>query len=171
MRPYYVFLNKPYKNKTALRVHRHTVPPCIPLAALAKRHLPSPSPADDGLKSAKQSLVRFVRALRGEIAAYHNRLAVLRGMRKAFALDGSGPSDKGKSKDIGVSDVSAADAEMRQIRIEWHDGKIGRIVVSEKGDVLKAVIFGDEGRDRPTERCIQGGDRRVEGVAERLLSM
>ncbi|KAG6020100.1 hypothetical protein E4U41_002970, partial [Claviceps citrina] len=36
LRPYYVMLNRPYPgSKKHLRVHRHTVPPAVPLAGLA----------------------------------------------------------------------------------------------------------------------------------------
>ncbi|KAG5914260.1 hypothetical protein E4U42_000583, partial [Claviceps africana] len=37
LRPYYVMLNRPYPGSKHLRVHRHTVPPAVPLAGLAAR--------------------------------------------------------------------------------------------------------------------------------------
>jgi len=61
------------------------------------------------------------------------------------------------------------DAEAKQVRIEWMDGKIGRMVVGRGGEVLKCVVIGEEGRDRETERVVLGGDGRMEGVAGRLL--
>lgn len=167
VRPYYVFLNRPYGDRGILRVHRHTVPPCIPLAAVAERWLPVPSRDGEPLKK-RQSLPRFVRALRLQITAYHNRVAVIAGMRKAFGLEGR-KEDKGKQRETGVADVSAADAEARQIRLEWLDGRIGRAVMDDKGEVMKCVVIGEDGRDRETERKLMGGDRRVEGIADRLL--
>lgn len=167
VRPYYVFLNRPYGDKSILRVHRHTVPPCIPLAALAERWLPTLKTDGEPLKK-KQSLQRFVRTLRLQITAYHNRVAVIAGMRKAFGLEGR-KGDKGKQRESGIADVSAADAEARQIRLEWLDGRIGRAVMDDKGEVMKCVVIGEHGRDRETERKLMGGDKRVEGMAERLL--
>ena len=167
VRPYYLFLNRPYGDKSILRVHRHTVPPCIPLAALAERWLPTPKTDGEPLKK-KQSLQRFVRTLRLQITAYHNRVAVIAGMRKVFGLEGR-KGDKGKHRESGIADVSAADAEARQIRLEWLDGRIGRAVMDDKGDVMKCVVIGEDGRDRETERKLMGGDKRAEGMAERLL--
>jgi len=169
IRPYYVFLNKPYPGAQIMRVHRHTVPPAIPLAALAARHLPTPAPGDtDFVKVKRQNLSKFIRSLRKEIAAYHNRVSGIAGIRKAFALDPKKGRDKGKGREQLLRDVSAADAEARQIRFEWVDGKIGRVIINSGGDILKCVIIGEEGRDKSTERKILGGNGRLEGVAERL---
>ncbi len=167
VRPYYVFLNRPFDDSGILRVHRHTVPPCIPLAALAERWLPAPNRVGDLLKK-KQSLTRFIRALKLQITAYHNRVAVIASMRNAFGLE-SKRGNKGKGRESGLADVSAADAEARQIRLEWLDGRIGRAVMDDKGQMAKCVVIGEQGRDRDTERRILGGDSRVEGLAERLL--
>ena len=104
-----------------------------------------------------------------QITAYHNRVAVIASMRKAFGLEGR-RRDKEKQRESGVADVSAADAEARQIRLEWLDGRIGRAVMDDKGEVMKCVVIGENGRDRVTERKLMGGDRRVEGMAERLLA-
>ncbi len=169
IRPYYVFLNKPYSGTKIMRVHRHTVPPAIPLAALAARYLPTPAAGDTEFSKLKrQNLPKFVRSLRKEIAAYHNRVAAIAGIRKALGLDPKKGRDKGKGREQVIRDVSAADAEARQIRFEWVDGKIGRVIINSGGDVLKCVVIGEEGRDKPTERKILGGDGRLEGVTERL---
>ncbi|KAG8415423.1 hypothetical protein J3458_009271 [Metarhizium acridum] len=64
LRPYYVMLNRPYPGSRHLRVHRHTVPPAVPLAGLAARHLPQPSRAGGGSSSTDQDLDKFVRTLR-----------------------------------------------------------------------------------------------------------
>jgi central kinetochore subunit Mal2/MCM21 len=169
IRPYYVFLNKPYKGSQIMRVHRHTVPPCIPLAALAAKYLPTPDTgSDDVLKARKQDLPRFVRCLRREIASYHNRVAAIAGMRKAFGLDVKKGRNKGKGRELIIRDISAADAEAKQIRFEWVDGRIGRAVVDGKGEIQKCVIIGEDGRDRDMERRILGGNRTIDEVAERM---
>jgi central kinetochore subunit Mal2/MCM21 len=124
------------------------------------------------VKSKPQDLRRFVRALRREIVGYHNRSTVIKALRKTFKLD-EAASGKGKRKDRGrvIADVSAADAEAKQVRIEWVDGRIGRVVVGEKGEVLKCVVVGEEGRDFGVERRIlgEGGRDRMEGIGARLL--
>jgi central kinetochore subunit Mal2/MCM21 len=176
-RPYYVMLNKPYVGEDVLRVHRHTIPPCIPVAALAARYLPIAKGAGEegGAKGArKQNLGKFIRALRREIVAYHNRTTVIKSLRREFKLDedrekrGKG---KGKERERIIADISAADAEAKQVRIEWVDGKIGRCVVGESGMVEKCVVISEQGRDWEVERRILGGDKgdaSMRGIGERL---
>jgi central kinetochore subunit Mal2/MCM21 len=52
------------------------------------------------------------------------------------------------------------------VRIEWVDGRIGRRVVGEGGEVRKCVVIGEEGRDFETERRVARG--AMEGIGERL---
>ncbi|OLN97226.1 hypothetical protein CCHL11_07748 [Colletotrichum chlorophyti] len=165
-RPYYVMLNRPYKGSRYLRVHRHTVPSCIPLAALAARHLPAPKPAD-AERQTTQDLSRFVRTLRREIARYHNRTAVIGDLQRAAGLRGG---STGEDRDIeqAVASISAADLESRQISIEWVDGRAGRLIMSEDGQIQKFVVLGAAGRDREVTRELLGESRRVEDVAKRL---
>lgn len=168
-------LNKPCPDSDLLKIHRHTVPPCIPLSSLASQHLPTPKTAGDVLKSKKQDLQRFVRALRREVIAYHNRTTVIKTLRKEFKLDedaNMSKKGKGKQREKVIIDISAADAEAKQVRIEWVDGRIGRCVVGERGEVLKCVVIGDDGRDREVERRLLGdageAEARMEGIGERL---
>jgi central kinetochore subunit Mal2/MCM21 len=169
IRPYYVMLNKPFPNSELLRVHRHTIPPCIPLASLVDKYLPNGKGSavmgskEIGVK--KQDLRRFARALRREIVGYHNRISVIKSLRKEFRLDEK-VSKKGKGREKVIADISAADAEAKQVRIEWVDGRIGRCVVDEGGEVKKCVVIGEEGRDWETERRIVRGG--MEGIGERL---
>jgi central kinetochore subunit Mal2/MCM21 len=173
-RPYYVMLNKPFAGQELLRVHRHTVPPCIPLAALAARHLPVPKLDSDSDEKGqvKQDLGRFVRALRRQIVAYQNRTATIKGLRREFKLDEEREKGKkGKERERVIVDISAADAEAKQVRIEWVDGRVGRCVVGDSGNVEKCVVIGEQGRDWEVERRILGGEKgdpSMRGIGERL---
>lgn len=167
-RPYYVFVNKPYKGSQLFRVHRHTVPPCIPLAALAAKYLPTPSAGADLQKAKKQDFQRFVKTLRREVANYHNRVTVVTGLKDAFGLGEEKNRGKGKGREQLIADIGLADAEAKQIRIEWVDGRIGRIVVDSSGEIQKCVITGQEGRDRELERKILGGQKRMEDLVKTL---
>lgn len=162
-------LNKPWTGNNLLRVHRHTIPSCIPLISLAQRYLPNGKGAaamgDKETGAKKQDLTRFMRALRREIVGYHNRISAIKGLRKEFKLDEK-ISRKGKDRERVIADISAADAEATQVRIEWVDGRIGRAVVDDKGEVKKCVVIGEEGRDREIERRVCAG--RIEGIGERL---
>jgi central kinetochore subunit Mal2/MCM21 len=162
-------LNKPWAGKNLLRIHRHTVPSCMPLTFLAQRYLPNGKGAvamgDREMGAKRQDLTRFVRSVRKEIVGYHNRVSVIKGLRKEFKLDEK-VSRKGKDRERVIADISTADAEAKQVRIEWVDGRIGRAVVDDKGEVKKCVIIGEEGRDRETERRVCAGG--IEGIGERL---
>lgn len=164
-----MFLNRHHPDSSAWRVHRHTVPPCIPLDYLADRYLPAPTQSGDLLKGPRQALPRFVKALRSHIVGYHNRITVITGMRRAFGL--SGNKEQGDERQLIFSDISAADAEAKHIRLEWMDGRIGRAVISSKGKILKCVVIGEDGRDRTTERAVMGGGGRIEGITGRLLEI
>ncbi|KAI2605270.1 Cenp-O kinetochore centromere component-domain-containing protein [Hypoxylon fragiforme] len=166
LRPYYVLLNRPYPDGRHLRIHRHTVPQCIPLAGLAARHLPPPASRDDEDMPKKQDLSNFARALRRELVRYHNRTAVIGDLRSSAGLE----NKKGKAKEMEdpIVDISAADAQAKQIRVEWSDGKSGRLVMGDDGDILKMVVQGENGQDREAVRQLLGGSARIEEVAKRL---
>lgn len=193
LRPYYVLLNRPYTTSKHghrfLRVHRHTIPPCIPLNGLAARHLPAPNSkselaADDENNSAgrhedgqylrpepSQDLSRFAKSLRREIVRYHNRVAVVADLRKALGLDGKRKDAKDVAERSPILAISAADAEAKQVRIDWKDGRSGRLVVGNDGEVVKLVVFGDRGRERELTRELLDSGSRLEQLAESLTAM
>lgn len=168
VRPYYVMLNRPYSNRRYLRVHRHTIPQCIPLSGLAARHLPAPTSKNDDDEAPKaQDLSRFARALRRELVRYHNRAAVIGDMKKAAGL-GSKKTPGQEPSETAILDISAADAEAKQISLQWRDGRSGRLVMNDDGAVVKMVVQGDNGQDRETVRQFLGGAVRIEEVTQRL---
>ncbi|KAK4124999.1 hypothetical protein N657DRAFT_632921 [Parathielavia appendiculata] len=193
LRPYYVLMNRPYVGARHLRVHRHTLPPCIPLAGLAARYLPPPSASsssrsgggggggDGGSKdtTTRQDLARFARALRREVVRYHHRLGVVADLRKAAGLGRKKDVDEGDdeggvgqgSRPVQLVDIAPADAETKQITLEWADGRTGRLVMGDDGEIVKLVVLGENGRDREAGRDLLGGAVRVEEVVKRLAAM
>ncbi|GAP93025.1 putative cenp-O kinetochore centromere component [Rosellinia necatrix] len=169
LRPYYVMLNRPYTNRRYLRVHRHTIPQCIPLSGLVARYLPLPAAKDDDNGDAgpkKQDLSRFARTLRRELVRYHNRVAVISDMKKAAGLGSKKSPNQGSETQI--LDIGVADAEAKQISIQWRDGRSGRLIMNDDGDVVKMVVQGDQGQDREAVRQFLGGAVRIEEVTRRL---
>jgi central kinetochore subunit Mal2/MCM21 len=104
--------------------------------------------------------------------AYQHRTTAIKGLRKEFKLDEDREkARKGKERERVILDISAADAEAKQVRIEWVDGRVGRCVVNDNGDVEKCVVIGEQGRDWEVERRILGGekgDRSMRGIGDRL---
>ncbi|KAI1343418.1 cenp-O kinetochore centromere component [Xylariaceae sp. FL0016] len=166
VRPYYVMLNRPYSNRQYLRIHRHTVPPCIPLAGLSARHLPAPNVKNDDDVPKKQDLSQFVRVLRRELVRYHNRTAVIGGLREAAGLEAR-EGEKQHSENT-ITDIRPADPEAKQITLEWSDGRAGRLVMSDDGEILKMVVQGENGQDHETARTLLGSSVRIEQVAKQL---
>lgn len=199
VRPYYVFLNRPYsaspggggssergggggggeQGRRFLRVHRHTVPPGIPIGGLAARYLPAPRARGDaedgsaagGAEERAQDLPRFVRCLRREVVRYHNRVAVIADLRRSLGLDGRRRDAGALAGRSAVLAISAADAEAKQVRVDWKDGRSGRVVIDDDGGVGRVVVFGAQGRDRGTAREALGRGSRLEMVARRLAEM
>lgn len=168
LRPYYVMLNRPFPGAKHLRVHRHTVPPAVPLAGLAARHLPAPASGGHGDgPPAHQDLDRFARALRREIARYHNRLGVAADLRRRLGLHEAASPSSSLSAD-SIVEVGIADIQAKQIKLTWADERSGRLTMDDDGNVQKLVIFGNEGRDWETAKELFGTHHRIEDIVQRL---
>lgn len=172
LRPYYVMLNRPYPGSGFLRVHRHTVPPAIPLAGLAARHLPALSASssdgsDDNMS--KQDLDRFVRTLRREIQRYHNRLGSTADLRRNLVLhQGQGEDGEASQAEDDIVQVGIADIEAKQVKLSWADERSGRLVMDDDGKVVKLMVFGPEGgRDWDTTiKLSKEGGEHIEDVVQ-----
>lgn len=165
-KPYFVMMNRPYPGSDFLKVHRHTVPPYIPLSGLAARHLPPPLVDDAvGGDKVKQDLLHFARCLRKEIVRHHNRVGAIADIRRDIGIADNGAAGE------WIVDVSAADPEAKQVRLEWADGRLGRVVMDDDGLVTQAVVFEAEGRDRETMRGLGEKGLRVEDLAGKLTQL
>jgi central kinetochore subunit Mal2/MCM21 len=161
--PYYVLLNHPEIDSDALKVHKHTVPPFIPIEQLSARYLPLPDPAaPPSDQRTKQNLPAFVRDLRRELVSHNKRLAALQTLKAGLS-----------SKNIGkILDPSGKGFEM-----ELSDGSVARLALSRGGEIESAIVrartHGDESsaagqRQRGTERAILGGNGRIDELLNRL---
>ncbi|EGX95319.1 Centromere protein Cenp-O [Cordyceps militaris CM01] len=168
LRPYYVMLNRPWPASPAhLRVHRHTVPPAVPVGGLATRYLPPPRAADAAQAQTAQDLDRFARALRREIMRFHNRLGLTADLRKTLGLQRKGRAEETLT-DRHVVEAGIADVEAKHVKLAWADGRSGRILMDQDGKVEKFVVFGPEGRDwRMTRLVFDTGDG-VDDIARKL---
>ncbi|KAF2489048.1 hypothetical protein BU16DRAFT_496923 [Lophium mytilinum] len=185
--PYHILLNRPYATyPQTLKIHKHTLPPCIPLAQLARKHLPQPN-KNDGSEPV-QDLQKLVRAVRWEAQSWHLRVAAVERLREEAGL--------GEDEEVGIMqglDVDANPSEMLNgyvapakagprrkgrivtvdsdravtvVSIEWMGGLGVKMRVKKDGEVEKGVARWRSGeRDERTERAVLG---RIEGVVERL---
>ncbi|MCJ1381971.1 hypothetical protein MMC17_005083 [Xylographa soralifera] len=136
------------RRSPSLRIHRHTIPQCIPLQHLGSKYLPSLVPSD-GKPSGPQNIAHLVRDLRRELISYHLRqdAIVTLGERESIGAD--------SEQQNGVKEVKSVDAENRDMRIEWEDGTVGRIAVDSRGNLEKVVVLNHErSRIRDKERSV-----------------
>ncbi|CAI6336804.1 unnamed protein product [Periconia digitata] len=80
-----LFNRQDTQSKHVLKIHKHTIPPCIPLQQLANKWLPM-STKDAGV-APEQNLVRFGKSLRKELVSWHLRLAAIRTLRAEAGVD------------------------------------------------------------------------------------
>jgi len=138
---------------------------------------------DPKANSRKQDLPRLVRKVRQHLVSWHLRQEAiellrddldLRSMNKAMGANGEGSSssDSGESdKDngrLGIASLAATAVEARFARVEWTDGRVGQIKISDSGQVDRAVIYGEDGREQDVERVLMGGSGRIEDMVQRL---
>lgn len=111
-----------------------------------------------------QDLPRFARELRREIVRYHNRAGVIGEMGRA-ADEATGEAEM-EAADL-VS-VTAADAQAKHVELGWADGRTGRLVMNDDGEIEKMVVYREETRDWQTQRELLGTSQHVEDVVKLL---
>jgi central kinetochore subunit Mal2/MCM21 len=162
---YHVLLSvRGNEERKLLRIHKHTIPPCIPLQQLANRWLPGAGKDEE--TDPEQDLVRFGRLLRKELVGWHMRINAMEELKKeagvsrpranggdmgsehvgkvlnAFVSDDEASSD---AEEIEEEDGAArivdveADAAVRQITINWSDKRTTIMSITKDGRVEKAV--------------------------------
>ncbi|KJK67821.1 Cenp-O kinetochore centromere component [Aspergillus parasiticus SU-1] len=197
-KPYYVLLKRVRGEEKRLRVHRHTIPAFISVEKLERAFLPLPAAreeeAEENLKPWKrnanrQDLPRFVRELRRQLAAWHLRMDAVNFLRGKLGVQRRGieaynDDDDGvwvrdilsdnqeeirlETNDLGIVSLSPTALDATYVRLEWEDGRVGRFKMSDNGVVERAVVIGDDGRDKLLEAVLTGGNGRVETVLDRL---
>ncbi|KAE8372622.1 Cenp-O kinetochore centromere component-domain-containing protein [Aspergillus bertholletiae] len=197
-KPYYVLLQRVRGEEKRLRVHRHTIPAFISVEKLERAFLPLPAvseeEAGENLKPWKgnanrQDLPRFVRELRRQLAVWHLRMDAVNFLRGKLGVqrrnvqsyndgdDGVWVRDilsdnqeeiRLDANDLGIVSLSPTALDATYVRLEWEDGRVGRIKMSDNGVVERAVVIGDDGRDKSLEAVLTGGNGRVETVLDRL---
>ncbi|KAJ5692306.1 hypothetical protein N7462_001729 [Penicillium macrosclerotiorum] len=197
-KPYYILLKRdgqPGDKQRRLRVHKHTIPAFIAVDRLESVYLRVPglrkrtqdemdtdSDIEDGSSvtskkrqagSLRQDLRGFVRELRRDLVAWHLRCDAVELLREKLGLSEEesqldeserlSPESRG-----GVVSVAETAVEARYVRLEWEDGRVGRFKLTNAGIVERAVVIGDNGRDKKTEDAMTGSGGRVETLLERL---
>ncbi|KAF2196160.1 hypothetical protein GQ43DRAFT_445372 [Delitschia confertaspora ATCC 74209] len=170
LEPYQVFLVRPDKRREmaqVLKIHRHTIPTCIPLAALAARYLPQPVPHSS--VPPVQNLTRLLKCLRKELASYTLRKAAVEQLRLEAGLssDASGKNKKNRTLAIGKIFNAVPDSEDEDEDSMIEDGPTRRcqdrpqriVDVSANAAVREVTI---EWSDGQVAKVVLGKDGQVE---------
>jgi central kinetochore subunit Mal2/MCM21 len=190
---YHVLFNRPNTaHQNMLKIHKHTIPPCIPLQSLANKWLPMTKKSAE--EPREQDLVKFGKHLRKELVSWHLRLEALEKLRKdamlsdqtarregsnvepepglvlnAFVSDDedSEEEDQPDEQDgtLSISRIDS-DAAVREITITWSNGKVGIFKVTKDGEVGKAAVRTKEGMRETSLSSKALG--RIEGLLQRL---
>lgn len=160
-KPVYVLLeHRAVGNATAWVVARHSAPAWIGVIELARAFLPPPPPAaatpppaaKGGGAVARQSVERFVKAVRARVVRWLRRVDAVETLREV----------------VRGGAVIECDKEAAALTVRWADGTVGRCALDEKGDVARAVVTEKGGRRVvKKERAMRGS---LEGLAARLAS-
>jgi central kinetochore subunit Mal2/MCM21 len=152
-----------------MKIHKHTIPPCIPLQHLVNKWLPTSG--KDVETDPEQDLVRFGRLLRKELVSWHMRVNAVEDMRKGAGLSNQTSREEnaanevtGKVLNAFVSDDEASeveedivedgparildvesDAAVRQITVTWSDRRVAVMNVTKDGRVERAVCRARDG--------------------------
>jgi central kinetochore subunit Mal2/MCM21 len=191
---YHVLFNRPSAtHETMLRVHHHTIPPCIPVRQLAEKFMPQ-TRRDVG-KTTEQHLIRFGRLLRKELVSWHLRTTAVEQLRieaglsdpkareralpkepaygkvlNAFVSDDEEDLDEEDALNrqagpIRITDIET-DMAVRQITITWSHGQTAVFDVSKDGEIVRGVVKSAYGvRSHELGRMGMG---RIEGLVRRL---
>ncbi|KAI4692643.1 hypothetical protein J4E81_007059 [Alternaria sp. BMP 2799] len=189
---YHVLLSVKQKHdKRIMNVHKHTVPPCIPLQHLSDKWLPASGKDEEN--NPEQDLVRFGRLLRKELVSWHLRVNAVEELRKDAGLAQSRQdseddsftsngkilnafvSDDETSSDIEQDDADLgsarildieADAAIRQVTVVWSDRRTAVMTITKDGRVERAVCRTRDGaRDAVLSRKAVGP---LNGLVRRL---
>ncbi|KAF1948557.1 hypothetical protein CC80DRAFT_599572 [Byssothecium circinans] len=191
---YSVLFNRPdARHKNVLKIHKHTIPPCIPLQALANKWLPMTR--KDAEIATEQNLVKFGRSLRKELVSWHMRLEATAKLRSEAGLQDKVAQQEEKSQQPAMGKVFnafmsddeseddddelqrrrngpakimelEADAAGREITVTWTNGRVGVMKIAKDGEVERAVVKNEDGtRDATLARKAVG---RIEGLVQRL---
>ncbi|KIW07973.1 uncharacterized protein PV09_01872 [Verruconis gallopava] len=164
--PYYVLLNQPESDAGLLKIHKHTIPVCIPLQSLVKKYLPYKVSEDNSLKAGPpQDLPKFVRSLRKELVAHHKRIEAYKHLKEEL------------ENRRGVSSVKMLDSTAKEIEILFTNNILARIRVELNGRIERVAVgpSPDAGTEehsakvyREIKRTIESGDGRIDSLSTRL---
>ena len=183
--PYYIIAQRVADGSDDLRVYRHTIPSFIPLRQYEELYLP---PQDEGYGSGDnvnyqrqtQDLHGLVKHVRHDLVSWTLRCEAIKSLQQRLQLptytpdEAEGeesPDNDTNAGRFGVKNLTATSPEATQFKIEWANGVVGRVKVSNKGMIEKGVLYGPQGRMKEEETILTKDDCSVLDLASRLEAL
>lgn len=179
--PFYILLKRvKVDGEVWLSVHRHTIPAFIPVRELERVYLPVPTSKqtreeeeEDEISMLKaknlpkQDLHTFVAKIRNALVSWHLRVDAVKSLQKQLAS-----SSTSTTKPSGLKSITATSLEHSSLRLEFHDGRVGRVKVGETGQIERVIVISaDGGREKEVECAVMRGADKDEGIRiDRILS-
>ena len=176
--PYYILLKRTEEG-SLVRIYRHTIPAFIPVRELEDQCLPRPEQSSNSAEG--QDLHKLVQRVRQELVSWHLRKEAIERINDQLGLKSrAGPIEAQEPLDSlleheqqssdghGVVSIQPTSVEAEYVRVQWRDGKLGRIKLSNSGDLDRCVIYGDDGRVKEVEDFLMDGKAHVKELGNRL---
>ncbi|KAK5046662.1 hypothetical protein LTR84_007423 [Exophiala bonariae] len=206
-KPFYLFCRRISASSQELRIHRHTIPPLVPLQDYEKKYLPLVDEGyggsedsfshGDNSASRTQDLHALVKCVRRDLVAWKLRVDAIELVRDHLGLphpkshtgNGKSTGDGGEAETetteddqisdedfessgkFGVRQLESGNKDASQVRILWTDDRVGRLVLSPDGAILKVVILNGEGRLAEQERIISSNSATIYVLSKRLETL
>lgn len=181
-KPYYILAQRVADSGDDLRIYRHTIPSFIPLRQYEELYLPSP---DEGYGSGDsiiyqrqiQDLHGLVKHVRHDLISWTLRREAIKSLQRQLRLSEHAPGEAdgedlphGNTHEghFGVKTLNATSVEATQVKIEWATSAVGRVKMSGKGVIEKAVLYDHRGRMRDAERILTKDNCSILELASRL---
>ena len=179
-KPYYILAQRVAESSNELRIHRHTIPAFIPIRRYEEMYLPQ---QDEGYGSGdatsshcqRQDMHGLLKHVRADLVSWTMRRDAIKNLQKNLRLP-SEATDSGIAEPVrdlsvgmfGVRSLAATAAEETQIKIEWTNGAVGRLRISDRGKIERAVIYDHAGRMKEVEMMLTWDTSSILELASRL---
>jgi central kinetochore subunit Mal2/MCM21 len=179
-KPYYILAQRVAESSDELRIHRHTIPAFVPIRRYEEMYLPQ---QDEGYGSGdatssqqqRQDMHGLLKHVRADLVSWTLRRDAIRNLQKQLRLP-SQATDLRTAEPVrdlsvgmfGVRSLAATAVEATQIKIEWANGAVGRLRISDRGTIERAVIYDHAGRMKEVEMMLTRDTSSILELASRL---
>lgn len=177
-KPYYILAQRVVNSGDHLRIYRHTIPAFIPIRRYEEMYLPQQDEgygSGDTTSSQRQDMHGLLKHVRHDLVSWTQRRETIEILQRQLRIS-SRATDSGTAEAVrdmsvgifGIRSLTATSVESTQIKIEWTNGAVGRLRVSEKGIVEKAVVYDHGGRSKAVEMMFIRDTCSILNLATRL---